>query len=150
MMLRLQSAREDLTQRMHVGQDSLEGLDRQLETVRADLETKGTSDVIQQLIALDRSGILMTIAPSDVLYEIAKVLPEEARLVSVRLSAAVSQGELELDAVTANPHAVVAFLGGLTESPLVRRAEVLEETPVLGGEYFYRIVAELGSTEGAK
>ena len=146
MMLRLQSAKEDFTQRMHVGQDSLEGLDRQLEIVHADLETKAASETIEQLIALDRSGILMTIAPSEVLYEIARALPKEARLTSVRLSAA----ELELDAVTTNPHAVVTFLGGLTESPLVRRAEVLEETPVPGGEFFYRIVAELGPTEGAK
>jgi len=150
MMLRLQSVKEDFTQRMHVGQDSLDGLDRQLEMVHADLKTKAASETIEQLIALERSGILMTIAPSEVLYEIAKALPGEARLTSVGLSAAVSQGELELDAVTTNPHAVVTFLGRLTESPLVRRAEVLEETPVSRGEFFYRIVAELVPTERAK
>lgn len=150
MLFRIQSAREDLVDRLQIGRDRLERLEEGLETVRAELETQAASETIEELIALERSGILMTIAPSEVLYEIAKVLPEEARVTSVRLSAAVSQGELELDAVSADPHAVVSFLGGLTESPLVRRAEVLEETPVSGGEFLYRIVAELGPIEGTR
>ena len=132
MMWRLQSAKEDLTHRMHAGQGSLERLDRQLETVRADLDTPAASETIEQLVALDRSGVLMTIAPAEVLSEIAKVPPGEARVISARLRAAASQRELELDAVTTDPEAAVTFLGGLTESPLVRRAEVLEETPCRG------------------
>ncbi len=150
MMWRLQSAKEDLTHRMHAGQGSLERLDRQLETVRADLDTPAASETIEQLVALDRSGVLMTIAPAEVLSEIAKVPPGEARVISARLRAAASQRELELDAVTTDPEAAVTFLGGLTESPLVRRAEVLEETPVSGAEFFYRIVAELRPAEGTE
>ncbi len=150
MMLRLRSAKEEFTHRIQMGQDGLERSERQLETVRTYLDAPAAAETIGQLVALDRAGLPVTIAPAAVLYEISKVLPEEARVISVRLSATASQGELELDAATANPHAVVSFLSGLTESPLVRRAEVLEETPRPGGEFFYRIVAELGPTGGAR
>ena len=151
MMLRLKSAEEELSERVQISRDGLERLEQQLEAVRADLDAPAAAEAIERLVALDRAGNLAaTIAPSDVLYEIARVLPNGARIRSLRLSAAVSKRELELDAVAIDPQAVVTFLGGLTDSALVRRAEVLEETPVSGGEFFYRIVAELAPRDGTK
>jgi Tfp pilus assembly protein PilN len=142
-IIHARAATEELARQTEAREASLVRLDRGLETLRADLGTPDASKTIEQLVALDRSGILTTVTPSEVLSEIADVLPEEVRVTSLRLSSSPPGAELELDSVTADPHAAVAFLAGLTESPLVRRAEVLEERPLVGGEFFYRIVAEL-------
>lgn len=149
-VLRFQTARESVTERIEEGRNRLARLERELQAVRADLDTESSSEAIERLVALDRSGILTTVAPSAVLSEIARVLPDQARVVSVRVSARASEGELELDAVSADPGSVVAFLDELTDSALVRRAEMLEETPVAGGKFLYRIVAKLGPSRGAK
>ena len=144
MIWSLHDAKGDAERQTEVRLAELNELNGRLETIRAELDDPGASKTIEQFAALDRSGILTTMTPDRVLSEIARLLPDEARVVSLRLRADSSQGELELDAVTADPQAAVSFLGGLTESSLVRQAEVLEETPASGGKFFYRIVAELG------
>lgn len=141
--LALRAAVREVAEQSEAQQSSLRRLDQRIAASRAELESPAASQTISQLVSLERSGIADAPDPSRLLSMLADVLPDEARVISLRLGAASPVPLLELESVTADPQAAVELLSGLIDSPLVRRAALLEEQPLASGEFLYRIETEL-------
>jgi len=125
-------------------------LEREIRIVRRSLDAPAASSMIQWLLALESSGALHAVDPSEVMSLLAEALPQGSRILSVKLEAAPPTPELRIEAEAATPHVAEELLNGLVHSSLVVQTSIEEEIHRGDGQVHLRIQAELSSPGGER
>lgn len=108
------------------------------------LEREPSPEIIQWLIALERSGATKAVDPTEILAVIDDALPVGARVLSLRLEGSPPDTEMTIEAIADNPLSVADFVSGLSDSSYVLETEILEERHLSDGEIMLRIGVALG------
>jgi hypothetical protein len=127
----------------------LDFLVQKADVVYRTLENEPSPEIIQWLIALERSGVTREVDPTEVLAAIDDALPVDARVLSLRLKGAPPDREMTIEAVADNPRSAADFVAGLSGAACVLETEILEERHLSDGGIMLRIGAGLAS-RGAK
>jgi hypothetical protein len=115
-----------------------------LENETAARRTLGSGpEIVQWLVALERSGVTHAIDPTEILAAVDDALPMNARVVSLRIEGAPPDAEMTIEAVADDPRSVSDFVAGLSGSSCLLETEILEERHAYDGEITLRIGAKL-------
>lgn len=110
---------------------------------RARISGPSAQKLIRELIAIEGSGITQSVPPAQILSELARVMPHDARILSVKLETSLPEQKLQLEVVSDSTEAAEQLLEGLSQSPMVVEAEILGERHGTGGVIYLRVGAEL-------
>ncbi len=116
----------------------------QLHASRERVTAPTARNILRELLAIHESGTTQSIPPAEVLGELAQVFPTDARTLSVEILSLPSEQTLTLEVVADSASAAASLLSGLSQSPLVAEAEILDERHHTDGGVFLRIGAKLG------
>ena len=111
----------------------------QLAASRERVAAPSVRNIIRELLAIHESGTTRSIPPAEVLSELALVFPLDARTLSVEILSSPSEQTLTLEVVADSTSAAASLVSGLSQSPLVADAEILDERHHNDGGIFLRI-----------
>jgi hypothetical protein len=115
----------------------------ELDASRARISGPSAQKLIRELIAIEGSGITRSVPPAQILSELARVIPDDAKTLSVELETSLPEQKLQLEVVSDSTEAAEQLLEGLSQSPMVVEAEILDERHGTDGGIYLRIGAEL-------
>jgi Tfp pilus assembly protein PilN len=115
----------------------------ELDTSRARISAPSAQKLIRELIAIEGSGITRSVPPAEVLSELTRVMPDDAKTLSVELETSLPEQRLQLEVLSDSTEAAEQLLEGLSQSPMVVEAEILDERHGADGGIYLRVGAEL-------
>lgn len=150
LFLRAHAAREEMHREVEKKEARFRALEREIRIVRRSLDAPAASSMIRWLLALESSGAIHAVNPSEVLSLLAEALPQGSRILSVKLEAAPPMLELRIEAEAAAPHVAEELLTRLVRSSLVVQTRIEEEIHRGDGQVYLRVRAELSSPGGER
>ena len=117
----------------------------QLAASRERVTSPSVRNVIRELVAIHESGTTRSIPPAEILRELALLFPLDARTLSVEILSLPSDQTLTLEVVADSTRAAESLLAGLSQSPLVADAEILDERHHNDGGILLRIGVKVAS-----
>ncbi len=141
--LRARGAIVELTEELARIDDRNGKLTDQLDASRERVSAPPARNILGELLAIHESGTTRSIPPAEVLGELAQAFPVDARTLSVEILSSPSEQTLTLEVVADSTSAAASLVSGLSQSPLVADAEILDERHHTDGGIFLRIGAKL-------
>ena len=106
--------------------------------------------LIRELVAIDQSGITQAVPPARILSELARVMPDDAKTLSVELKTLLPEQIVRLEVVSDSSEGAELLFDRLSQSPLVIEAEILDERHGNDGGIYMLLGARLALPGGAQ
>jgi hypothetical protein len=142
--LRARGAIVELTDELVRIDDRHSRLAGQLDAFRERVSAPSARNILRELLAIHESGTARSTPPAEVLGELARAFPRDAIALSVEIVSLPSEQTLTLEVVADSTSAAASLLSGLSQSPLLADAEILDERHHVDGGIFMRIGAKIG------